>query len=326
MMGTIVVTAPAKLNLFLAILGIRQDRYHRVLTLLQSIDLCDRLEFTFQQSYDFKIELTKVGSVAAGDFPLGATNLIHQAAASFIARLTKKPKIAIQVKINKNIPIGAGLAGGSSDAAATLLALNQYFGDAFSPGDLMEIAAELGSDVPFCLVGGTGIGRGKGEQLENIDLKCDLYFIIAKPRNIAIASSWAYSVFDEEDHDRLAQTGEANLKDEREGLLSGVIAHLVNGSIEKAGQMFGNDLESPVFKYYPVLKEIRDHLLEQGCIAAHMTGSGSTIYGVLQTKDLGGDIIESLSLKQADWAERLNITVDAWLVKSVSYGARIEKN
>jgi 4-diphosphocytidyl-2-C-methyl-D-erythritol kinase len=323
---SIVVSAPAKLNLLLNVLGKRADNYHQLETLFQSIDLCDQLEFSFAQSEDLEIRLAEVSGTAGNDFPLDASNLIYRSIAKFIERLENKPKIAIDIKVTKNIPIGAGLAGGSANAAATLLALNSYFADCFSSIELGEIAAELGSDVPFSLVGGTSIGRGKGDELEHIAFEGEIDFIIVKPRDIAIASSWAYSAFDENTALQPEQHIELPANRSKQTRVAQVISYLADKSIAQASQMFGNDLESTVFKFHPVLKEVQDSLLEEGCISAHMTGSGSTVYGVLKDEAQGADILKSFARKQDSWAEQKNFIVDSWLTKSLNHGVRISNN
>lgn len=322
---TIIVSAPAKLNLLLTILGRRADKYHEVLTLLQSVDLCDQLEFSIEPAEEFEIEVGDAAGAASAGFPLDASNLIYLAAQKFMERLESRVKIAMSVQVTKNIPIGAGLAGGSADAAATLLALNSYFADHFSLSDLTKIAAELGSDVPFSLIGGTMLGQGKGDQLKQASCEPKMNFIIVKPREIAIASSWAYSVFGENrllQPDQQIEFGATLFKQNQ---VSQVMSYLADKSIEQASQMFGNDLESAVFKHHPVLEEIQESLLEDGCLCAHMTGSGSTIYGVLNSKDQGEAIIKSFAKEQNRWAS-MNLNLDAWLVQSLNHGVRIINN
>ena len=314
------VSAPAKLNLLLHILGKRADNYHQLETIFQSIDLCDQLTFTFRHSEKFEIRFAKFVGTVGGDFPLDASNLIYQAIKKFVARIENCPKLSIEIEVIKNIPIGAGLAGGSADAAASLLALNSFFADRFSLLELEVIAAELGADVPFSLTGGTSVGRGKGNELEHISYPGDIHFVLVKPRNIAITSSWAYSAFDEHSNNSCVGLEASSPRQDR---LSNALVHLANKSIYQASQMFANDFEPVVFKKYSVLQEIKSFLLKNGCQSVHMTGSGSTVFAVLNSKKQGEAIFNLLAEKREDWGADKNIEVEVWLVKSQSHGVKI---
>ncbi len=179
--------------------------------------------------------------------------------------------------------------------------------------------------MPFALTGGTCIGTGKGDQLEKIKLEEDVNFIILKPRSIAVASSWAYSAYDEQTGAWPKQSIESSLNSSLAGRLSQGFLCRAGESIEGVSQLFGNDLESAVFDRYPVLREIKEFLLKEGCAAAHMTGSGSAIYGVLSNRRQGDNIMRSPVIQRDHWGPQENCVVDAWLAKSLNHGVRMIK-
>jgi 4-diphosphocytidyl-2-C-methyl-D-erythritol kinase len=186
--AVISVAAPAKINLYFDILNKREDGYHEILTLFQALDLQDKLTFTFtkanhlrvvgNKSYDIDIFLKKKDKAIREElFPLNDDNSIAKAINIFLSSLSYKPLVKIKVEIEKNIPIGAGLAGGSTDGAASLFALNHYFNKPFLPEELLKMASLIGSDVSFCLSGGLAIGRGRGEYLEDLDVSPKYHFV-----------------------------------------------------------------------------------------------------------------------------------------------------
>jgi 4-diphosphocytidyl-2-C-methyl-D-erythritol kinase len=173
---SITVNSPAKINLTFEILGLLPDGYHEVRTLMQTVSLFDELTFEIGSAKEpsLSIELITAGgarSPAAGEgegqFPLGDTNLIARAIRLFLSSIDRPRALKVDVTVAKHIPIGAGLAGGSGNAAAALVALNQYFGGPLGDDAMAELAAKLGADVPFCLQGGRRLGLGRGDILDS---------------------------------------------------------------------------------------------------------------------------------------------------------------
>lgn len=310
---SLTLLAPAKLNLSLAILGKMDNGYHELLTLMQSVNLCDVLKFQFASasSVTHQVNLVVENDTTRSDFPLDDTNLIKKAANLFCKTLPVLPPTKIQIIISKNIPIGAGLAGGSSNAAATLLALNEYFGNPMTMFQLLDLGFQLGSDVPFCLIGGTSLGRGRGEKLSHVSFKTILYFVLVKPKDLFVSTAWAYDAFDR------SQAGlpHTDLESHNQKL----IAHLLNGEISEAAGLFNNDFEPEIFKHHAVLVKIKERLIELGCLSAHMTGSGPTIYGLTQNLNQAEKILASI-------LQDHQLHVDCWLAQSVSYGAKVIEN
>jgi 4-diphosphocytidyl-2-C-methyl-D-erythritol kinase len=270
-MQKLVARSPAKLNLTFDILGELPDGYHQVESVLHTIDLHDELIFEFEPAKDLEIALAC--SNGPEDFPVNDNNLIARAAALFFRSLPEKTGLRISVTVEKNIPIAAGLAGGSSNAAATLRALNYYFGHPFGTEELLVLASKLGADVPFCLEGGTCIGRGRGDELTPVELKDRLSFLVIKPKDLSISTPWIYQAYDE----FVLNQGEQVLP-KLDAL--DVAAALEAGELETASKQFGNVFEPVVVAHFQRVKELLEELRALDCWCAHMTGSGPTLYAI----------------------------------------------
>ncbi|HEY9869275.1 MAG TPA: hypothetical protein V6D08_08925, partial [Candidatus Obscuribacterales bacterium] len=212
-----------------------------------------------------------------------------------------------------------GLAGGSADAAATLAALNYYFGHPLGAEDLLALAARLGADVPFCLEGGTSVGRGRGDELTPVKHQCRLSFLLVKPRNLALSTAWVYDAYDEFQPaaDRLAW---------RPPDLVGAINGLASGNLELATSCFGNDLEPVVFHHYPQLSGLKQRLLALGCWSCHLTGSGPALFAVAPDRKSAQALRRTFLIGdngQAGASEEAQSEVDFWIVECVGYGARL---
>ena len=274
----IVVRTPAKLNLSFNILGSRPDGYHDVETVFQTISLEDELQVTVEEAQATELKIVCDNPIFRKLMPLDHSNLIAKAALAYLDKLNNGKNYKIHVHLEKKIPIGAGLAGGSSNAAGMLLAMNRYFACAVSQKDLFELAATLGSDVPFCLKGGTCIGRGRGELLEEIDCKLLLHYCIVKPRKLNVSTPWAFKLFDEY---------QAELKRPK---LERLVKALKEDDIEAALASFGNVFEPVVFAQHKQLQELKEQLLAQGVWSCHMTGSGPTLFAVVAGREQGQHI------------------------------------
>jgi len=247
------VFAPAKINLSLRILGRHNDGFHEIETLIVPISLCDQVEIK-KTNYDEGIEFTcDDPSVPAGD-----DNLIVRAAKSFFAATKLKP--AVSIGLRKRIPHGAGLGGGSSDAASTLLVLNKLFETKLPREALAKIAETIGSDVPFFVFESAALCKGRGELITPLKLKDKLSVLLLKPQ-FGVSTAWAYT------HWR--------------GSLE--IPGVSYAAQEFAGRALLNDLERPVFEKFIFLAQLKMWLLEQREVGvALMSGSGSTIFAALR--------------------------------------------
>src|SRR4051812_12712618 len=245
--------APAKINLSFEVRGRRPDGFHEIETLMVPVSLFDRISIEKTADRDRTIRF----SCDDKSIPCGDDNLVVRAARLFQAAtgLTR----GIEIMLEKTIPHGAGLGGGSSDAASTLMGLNELFGGVLKNHDLTRLAAELGSDVPFFLAQGAAICRGRGEVVEPAPLAKRLKFLLLKP-DFGVPTPWAYGRW----------------KDARE------IPGLVYSEQMFDGMRFVNDLERPVFEKFIFLGQLKAWLRQQSKVAvALMSGSGSTIFAVL---------------------------------------------
>jgi 4-diphosphocytidyl-2-C-methyl-D-erythritol kinase len=248
--------APAKINLSLRVLRRRDDGFHEIETLMVPLSLADEIDIQPSESAcgSGKIEFL----CSDPSLPVGPSNLACRAAELFCDRTGCLPEFRLE--LTKRVPHGAGLGGGSSDAAGVLLALNEFFRTNLSVNDLAAMAAELGSDVPFFVYESAAFCRGRGEQVEPVPFPERLPLLLLKPP-FPVPTPWAYSRW----------------RDSRE--LPGV---------RYAAQSFAwgeliNDLERPVFEKYLLLAEIKSWLLEQPAVSgALLSGSGSTLFAVLR--------------------------------------------
>ena len=245
------VSAPAKINLSLKILGRREDGFHEIETLIAPISLCDEIEIQRQPRWiDFQCDDRSV--------PPGDENLVTRAAKAFFERTKQKGGVWIELK--KKIPHGAGLGGGSCYAAATLIALNQLFETKLSRDESAKLGATIGSDVPFFLFQSAALCKGRGEIVEPTTLKQKLSILLLKPA-FAVSSAWAYARWQN----------------------SKSIPGILYRAQESGDQSFINDLERPVFEKFVFLAELKMWLLKQPEVcAALMSGSGSTVFAVMR--------------------------------------------
>ena len=246
------ILAPAKINLSLKILGRRADGFHELDTLIAPISLYDAIGIDQRSEKGIKFCCNDPS------VPLGDDNLVVRAAKTFFE--TTKIEPAVSVELKKKIPHGAGLGGGSSDAAAVLLALNDLFGTKLSRETLAEIAEPLGSDVPFFLFQSAAICKGHGEMVKPVKLQRQFSILLLKPA-FAVSTAWAYSRWQ---HSR-------------------EIPGIRYEAQEFAGQTFANDLERPVFEKFVFLAQLKTWLLDQSEVGAGlMSGSGSTMFAVMR--------------------------------------------
>ena len=247
------VLAPAKINLSLRILSRRDDGFHEIESFIAPISLCDEITIDKKeagQGIDFRCDDPSV--------PQGEENLVVRAANAFFQQTKRKGDASIQLK--KKIPHGAGLGGGSSDAASTLLALNQLFETNLPREALAELAAEIGSDVPFFVFESAALCRGRGELVTPQKLQGSLSILLLKPE-FSVSTAWAYQRW----------------QDSRE------ISGFNYAAQEFQEHRFVNDLERPVFEKFVFLAQMKTWLLQQPEVdAALLSGSGSTVFAVMR--------------------------------------------
>ena len=265
----------AKINLCLYVLSKRPDEYHNILSVIQAIDLADNIELAKTSSnIEIECENPKI--------PCNKDNLAYSAAEIFFENC--KIKGGVKIKIDKKIPVASGLGGGSSNAATVLKSLNQLYQTNLSNQDLSRLGAKIGSDVPFFFSKGQALVKGRGEIVQDVDLYDDYWLILVKP-NFEIRTVWAYQSL------KIGLTtkpAEVNLKIYREKL-----------SFFEAISSWENDLELAVFKEYPIIRDIKQSLINRGAIKASMSGSGPTVYGLFETQSKAEEV-KAEKLK-GDW-------------------------
>jgi 4-diphosphocytidyl-2-C-methyl-D-erythritol kinase len=250
------INSYAKINLGLLLLGKRHDGYHDIATLFQQIDLRDTILFK-KTDQSFEIDATGL------TIPTDQSNLMYKVFSLIQKRYSIKG--GAYVHIEKQIPVGGGLGGGSSNAAMTILALCKLYDLKLESHILQELGTEIGSDVPFFLEGGTALGLGRGEKLEHIEIPMDYWLVLLFP-DVSVSTSWAYQ------HTRIGLTSEEKLAKFRSLL----------GSFEKSAlkENLVNELERVVFQRHPQLLRLKEQLYERDAFYASMSGSGSTVYGL----------------------------------------------
>lgn len=248
--------AQAKINLGLWILGKREDGYHEILTFYHKISLCDTIRVKLGNK--LKVSMDK---------PLEGENLVEIAVKKLEEKIGRG--IPLEVSIEKHIPIGAGLGGGSSDAAFVLRAAPELLGFKMDSG-LFEIAKDVGSDVPFFLLSSkAAIGESRGEKLTPVESKLDGYGVIVFP-GFGIKSGWAYNEFSKK----------GNFETIKEDTKDRIRRAIEEGDWMALRELMKNSFEDVIFSKFPLLKRIKESLEESGAIVAFLSGSGSSIVGV----------------------------------------------
>ncbi|MBI5633020.1 MAG: 4-(cytidine 5'-diphospho)-2-C-methyl-D-erythritol kinase [Nitrospirae bacterium] len=255
-----VLEAPAKINWFLSVLNKREDGYHNIVSLMQSVSLFDTLLFDESE----RIEV--ISDIA--DLPV-EKNLVFRAALLMQARAGDGA--GVRITLRKNIPLAAGLGGGSSDAASTLIGLNRLWGLNLSAEELRYMGAQLGSDVPFFIDDTFAVAEGRGEIIASIEHASEIPLLLVNP-GIPISAAWAYEAL----HVGLTKKA-VDIK-----LFCQCLDRKDFGALRS---LQINDLEPPVFKAYSEIRRIKGLLLELGAGISAMSGSGSTVFGAFRTAE-----------------------------------------
>ena len=256
--------AYAKLNLSLDVTGRREDGYHEMLMVMQTVSLCD----------DIRIRIHESGPVRAESnlsfVPCDERNLAVKAALCYLEAVGE-PGRGMQIVMQKKIPVGAGMAGGSSDAAAVLRGLNRYFGNRLSRKELEELACSVGSDVAFCVAGGTALAKGRGEVLEDLQPMPDCHLVICKPE---------FSVSTPELFKKLDASHRHNHPD-----TPGILHALEQGQLRELCLRMYNVFEEVEDRRMRTVAQIKGKLLDHGALGAIMTGTGSAVFGVFEEEE-----------------------------------------
>jgi 4-diphosphocytidyl-2-C-methyl-D-erythritol kinase len=272
--------SPCKVNLLLNILGRRPDGFHELETVMQPVNVCDELVF---ERGGNGIRL----SCSDTSLPVNSKNLIFRAAENFLA--AAKISDGVKIHLEKKIPLAAGLGGGSGNAATTLLALNELFGQPLAAGKLHEIAATLGSDIPFFLQSKPALATGRGEKiqpLENFPALRGKAFLLIHP-GFGVSTPWAYQ--------NLARFPAA-LSGEK-GRSQKLISLLQSADLKTAAREFYNSLEAPALEKFPILGLFQEFLRANDALAALMSGSGSTTFAICKNVFAAESLVEKFKSK-----------------------------
>ncbi|WP_252315148.1 4-(cytidine 5'-diphospho)-2-C-methyl-D-erythritol kinase [Sinobaca sp. H24] len=253
------IKAPAKINLSLDVLHKREDGFHEVEMVMAQVDLADRLDFTLRTDGKITVEMSE------GFLPVDHRNFAYQAAR--LLQKKYKVKSGLHIYIHKYIPVAAGLAGGSSDAAAALKGANEMWGLGLSIEELAVYAAEIGSDVAFCVYGGTALATGRGEKIRLLPAPPPCWVILAKPP-IGVSTGDIYKKVD------------AGKK--RKPASPSIVKALEAGSFTDVCANLNNVLEEVTLPMYPEVTRIKERMLDSGADAALMSGSGPTVFGLIE--------------------------------------------
>ncbi|MGQ9608186.1 MAG: 4-(cytidine 5'-diphospho)-2-C-methyl-D-erythritol kinase [bacterium] len=258
-MNQISLRANAKINLFLNVLDRRPDGYHNIETIYQSISLHDTV--TLRKGRPGKINI----QCNHPDVPIDDKNIVYNAVK--LMNLESGTDYGVDIQIVKRIPIGAGLAGGSADAAVTFVGLNELWDIGFDMDKLQELGSKLGADVPFCIIGGTCLGKGKGEKITKLDPLPSLPVVIANP-GFQISTAWAYECID--NLGLTDTTKNANI----------LIDKIKQGELSNISEDLFNIFEIIAFQKYPVLSKLKDCFDKNSALGSLMTGSGPTVFAL----------------------------------------------
>lgn len=262
--------ANAKINLHLDVISRRDDGFHDIQTVMHSVSLADELTVTYTPSNETNVKMHINGNKF---LPTDDKNLAVRAATCYLNAACKTANI--DIKLNKKIPVSAGLAGGSSDAAATLRAMNRLFGKMFSESALFEMAAALGSDVPYCLYGKTALCEGRGEIITKLPDTLKLCLVVAIS-NERVSTPSAYSTLDE-----IYSYFDGSVKTGGDTYFSGLISSIKGGGL--VPEKLFNVFEMAIFPKCPGAKSIKEKLLSLGARCALMSGSGPSVFGVFKS-------------------------------------------
>lgn len=266
------LNAYGKINLGLDVLRKREDGYHEVKMIMQTVKVYDKLEFG--DIDDDKIEL----SANVPFLPVGEDNLIYRACD--LIRKDYGIKRGVRIKLNKHIPVAAGMAGGSTDAAAALIGMNKLFGLKISEEKLMDYGLKLGADVPYCIMRGTALSEGIGEVLTKLPPIPSCYILIAKPP-ISVSTKMVYENLHA---DRLTYHPDID------GMIEAIHAKDLRGITDR----MGNVLETVTIDRYPIIADIKDIMIEGGAMNSLMSGSGPTVFGIFEDEDRARSVMRYL--------------------------------
>ncbi len=308
-MDSIERKAYAKINLGLDVIRRRPDGYHEVKMVMQTVDIWDLLTFRKTDKPGIYLKTDQK------ELPEGKDNLIYKAADAILKEYMPKKRgeaadrksrgaenadieiagegiTGVEITLEKRIPIAAGMAGGSTDAAAVFYGLNELFGLGMSLGDMQRIGVKLGADIPYCLMGGTALAEGIGEKLTALTAPPEAHLVVAKP-DINVSTKFVYENLHAD-----------SLKEHPD--IDGMIGAIREGSLAGITARMGNVLETVTVREYPVIDQIKKAMMAGGAENALMSGSGPSVFGIFKEKEKADGTAERI--RKAGLAEQVFVT------------------
>ncbi len=306
--------APAKINLYLEIIGDRPDGYHELAMILQSIALADRIDVLSTSNDNIRVHCNHP------QVPTDKSNLAYRAAELMMRQFPEAfaKYGGVEISINKQIPVAAGLAGGSTNAAAVLVGIDLLWKLGLTQSELEEFGATLGSDVPFCVSGGTAIATGRGEQLSPLPSLDNIHIVLGKYRSLEISTAWAYKTYRQE-------FGNSYIRDTNDLVARASAVHsgeivqaIVKQDPGKIAQKLHNDLERVVLPTYSQVLQLREIFANQeGVLGTMMSGSGSTVFALCESQQQAEQV--KLHIRKAISDEDLELFV----TRTITHGIQV---
>lgn len=288
------LAAPAKINLFLQIIGDRLggNGFHELVMVMQAVTLADHIELVPRLDDGIYIDC------AHPLVPCDPSNLAYRA-----AKLLQKyagDRGGVDIYIEKRIPVGAGLAGGSTNAAAVLVGLDLLWDLGLTQVELQSLAAQLGSDVPFCLSGGTALALGRGDDLTPLISLEGISVVLAKYRSLAVSTPWAYQTYRQQFQTTYAQTPEEQEQKRLQGGSPELLRAIAQRDVSHLHQHLKNDLENVVLPAYPQVQNLQQAFTDLGALGTMMSGSGPTVFALVENDIQAAELCQNMAEKFPD--------------------------
>lgn len=306
--------APAKINLYLEIIGDRSDGFHELVMILQSLELADQVDIQSSDTQDIYIHC---------DHPLvpqDETNLAYRAAKLMCDMYPKYHANygGVSIKIHKHVPVAAGLAGGSGNAAAVLVGINLIWELGLTQPELQDLAAKLGSDIPFCVSGGTAIATGRGEKLDAIKDLDNIWVVLAKYNDISVSTPWAYKTYRQQYSDSYISDATEIQHRTAKVHSSPLVSAISKKKSREIGKLLYNDLEKVVLPAYPQVAELKSAFTTQDVLGTMMSGSGPTVFALCESEE------QAIAVKHQVRTKIKDPQLNFWITKLSSNGIQIK--
>jgi 4-diphosphocytidyl-2-C-methyl-D-erythritol kinase len=308
--------AAAKINLYLEIIGDRSDGFHELVMVMQSVDLADRVTVRGIGSEEIRLRCDHP------QVPTDETNLAYRAAALLVQQF---PDImgrrgGVEITIEKQIPVGAGLAGGSGNAAAVLVGLDLLWQLGLTQGELQTLGAQLGSDIPFSVVGGTAIATGRGETITPIPGAATLHAVLAKYRSLSVSTPWAYKTYRQQFQDTYLNPSDPDQLADRHQRVhaGGIVSAIAKQDSTTLGTALHNDLEKVVLPAHPQVAALRQIMAAAGGLGTLMSGSGPTVFTLAASQSEAELLCDRIREQIPD------PDLDLWVTRFSSTGIRLD--